>query len=67
MVYVKYISPILIKGQQERTAKPSRSLLQVAHPHTHLENSFFPPFKEAEQAQHFPVMVAASYPKCVPD
>lgn len=67
MIYMKYISPILIKGQQERKAKPSRALLEVAHPHTHLENSLFPPFKEAELVQHFPVMVATSYPKCLPD
>lgn len=50
MLYVKYISAILIKGQGERKAKPSRSLPEVAHPPTHLEKSFFPLFKEAVQA-----------------
>lgn len=67
MLYVKYISPILIKGQGERKAKPSRSLPEVAHPPTHLEKSFFPLFKEAVQAQHSSVVMATSYPKCLPD
>lgn len=74
VVYVKYILPILIKGQEQsrraKAAHPCQDSTEAVHLHSqfHLKKPFsFFLLKEVVQAQQFSVTLATSSLKCLPD